>query len=261
MVTYIEKKVTRIEQPNTIEEAFKLAEMAGRVSHRSEDKITDDSYVKFIGNMKKLKHLSVLEFAPMYLLIQKENYIGSVEDHILSKNQYTIVDEIDNEIYISTNYRVLVENSLEYLTKYWVKPVIGFHTLREMFEVIAPISVTREANRHRTLSVLEESTRYVNYSKDKHGSSIKIIDNSESEEVRKISEEFYERANETYMKLIEMGCKAEDARKVLPLNTASKVYYSAFTNHWNHFLSLRNTTSAHHEIRDISKIIESLLLY
>lgn len=52
--------------PETKEDAVKMlkrVERAGRVSYKSEDKITDDSYAKFIRNVVNLGHLSVIEHA------------------------------------------------------------------------------------------------------------------------------------------------------------------------------------------------------
>lgn len=42
-------------------EALKLLELGGRVCYKSEDKITDDSCLKFINMIKTVKHESVLE--------------------------------------------------------------------------------------------------------------------------------------------------------------------------------------------------------
>jgi thymidylate synthase (FAD) len=44
---------------------FKLIELAGRTAYKSEDKITDDSYIKFIEGMRRRNHGAVLEFGSM----------------------------------------------------------------------------------------------------------------------------------------------------------------------------------------------------
>ena len=46
---------------------LKLVELAGRVSHKSEDRITEDSHKAFIKQMLKLGHTATLEFGSVYL--------------------------------------------------------------------------------------------------------------------------------------------------------------------------------------------------
>lgn len=60
----IDQSVTII-SPTTREEAvrgLKLIEFAGRNCYASQDKITDDSYKKFIHNLMKREHYSPMEF-------------------------------------------------------------------------------------------------------------------------------------------------------------------------------------------------------
>ena len=259
----IEEKlsVKIIGQPNNVEDVYKLIELAGRVSHRSEDNITETSHIEFVKRMEKLKHLSVLEFGPVYLIETEENlYMIPNIDGVL-ESPYTKVNVIDGLYYVSTNYRVLFENDATEAIKRWTKPVDGYHDKRVMFEVKGPISMTREMNRHRRLSILEESTRYVNYSREKHGGDIKVVRSSTdiSEEAKDVMDIAFEQANRAYKKLIELGCKPQEARAILPLNTATKVYYSAFQSDWNDFVSKRNITSAHPDIRWVAQKIEHML--
>ena len=51
----------------TEENPLKVIELAGRVSHKSEDRITEDSYKAFIKQMLKLGHTATLEFGSVYL--------------------------------------------------------------------------------------------------------------------------------------------------------------------------------------------------
>ena len=52
----------------------KLIERCGRVSHKSEDRITEDSAKTFVERMMKMKHLSTCEFGTVYLKIPIEEY-------------------------------------------------------------------------------------------------------------------------------------------------------------------------------------------
>ena len=58
----------------TIDDIYKSIELAGRVSHKSEDRITEDSAKTFVERMKEMKHLSTCEFGTVYLKIPIEEY-------------------------------------------------------------------------------------------------------------------------------------------------------------------------------------------
>ena len=52
-----------------------------------------------------------------------------------------------------------------------------------------------------------------------------------------------------YMRLIDLGWKPQQARRVLPLDTKTELIHTAFVSDWKHFLSLRSSdygaTGAH----------------
>ena len=48
---------------------FKHIEVCGRNCYKSEDKITDTSYEKFVENLMKAKHGAMLEHGTVYLTI------------------------------------------------------------------------------------------------------------------------------------------------------------------------------------------------
>ena len=58
----------------TIDDIYKSIELAGRVSHRSEDRITEDSAKEFVDRMIKMNHLATCEFGTVYLKIPIEEY-------------------------------------------------------------------------------------------------------------------------------------------------------------------------------------------
>ena len=58
----------------TIDDIYKSIELAGRVSHRSEDKITETSAKTFVERMIRLGHGATLEFGTVYLRIPIEEY-------------------------------------------------------------------------------------------------------------------------------------------------------------------------------------------
>ena len=81
---------------------------------------------------------------------------------------------------------------------------------------------------------MQESTRYVNY---KAGISFikpeSLGDNKTFIEALKLAEN-------AYIKLIEDGYKAQEARDILPLSTKTELYMTGTVEQWKHFLSLRS---------------------
>lgn len=49
------------------------------------------------------------------------------------------------------------------------------HERRVTFKVVCSEAIAREWNRHRTMSISQQSTRYCNYSKEKFGSELNYI--------------------------------------------------------------------------------------
>jgi len=89
---------------------------------------------------------------------------------------------------------------------------------------IADIGVLREVTRHRLCSFLQESTRYCNYSKDKFGGEISVIEPSFATDVqRDIWQQSIELAEYTYLDLVKSGIRPEIARSVLPMCTKSEL--------------------------------------
>ena len=95
----------------------KHIERCARVSYKSEDKITDTSYEKFVNMLESRGHDRPLEFGTVYLDIPTKNlepgyeYIKAVGKYAL--NPWSIKDDFDGHAYISTNYRVIIDNHLE----------------------------------------------------------------------------------------------------------------------------------------------------
>lgn len=220
-------------------------------------------------------HLAMLEHGSVYLQILLSE---TTDEKILfyQNNKYTKVHlETEHDIaFISTNLRVLVENDLLLDLNYWSK-FTKFHTKRVTVNFITNIGVSREFNRHRVNSIVEESTRYCNYSKDKFNNSLNIVlpqwlfyteeynyvlkhqnnplakyledinNNEDDELLEKYSDvDFYLAAitfaEYFYMMLIKKGWTAQKAREVLPLATKTQLIHTAFIDDWKHFILLRS---------------------
>ena len=248
----------------TIDDIYKSIELAGRVSHKSEDKITETSAKDFVGRMLNMKHLATCEFGTVYL------YAHSMYDLDIEKyrqNPYSKAVWKNNGHYISTNYRVLVENNwlddLKYLCK-----LTEYHHKRYTVKFICDRAIANEIVRHRKFSFLQESTRYCRYSSDKFNGELTFIIPCWFEEMNqgiiKFEEGLYKdtycfqftegnkgkscsiwynamrEAEEHYIELINLGWKAEEARNILPLSLKTELYMCGFAEDWKKFFELRS---------------------
>lgn len=258
-----------LEQPSGLDGVFKQIELAGRTCYKSLDKITESSAKEFVERMIKSNHTAMLEHGTIYLKIPyKTDFIkvpDCVGDYI--NNKYSDVNrnyEENNSLFdlVTTNYRVIIENHWEDDLKYICEPTDNFEK-RITVRFTTSIGVSREFNRHRVNSIAEQSTRYCNYSKDKFGNEITFIKPSWcSDEMlgswisiyrydengcrvslkNKVEEIFIEKlldAEKSYFTLINNGWPPQQAREILPLNTATELIHTASIKDWKHFFDLR----------------------
>ena len=118
------------EQSAGLEGVYKQIEKVGRVCYKSEDKITEDSAKPFVDRMIKSGHGAMLEHGTVYLKFlwnggTCELCNQALPCKLLDKyctNKYSIVNYNGNDIYITTNFRVLVENGWLDDLKYICEP-------------------------------------------------------------------------------------------------------------------------------------------
>ena len=177
-------------------------------------------------------------------------------------------------IYVSTNKQFVIEHNdfNESYHEFEVDGIefenipIGFSLMRYTFKVVTQISTSRELNRVSPNNIAEQSTRYVNLSK-KGGAicqphwmtddCVKVFNTTEKFSVdRRENLSFKEFAYLTtceddfriYNQLLEDGMLPEDARGVLPLDTATVCVYTYSISELRHIIDLRyyGTTGAAH---------------
>lgn len=130
--------------------------------------------------------------------------------------------------------------------------------------------VSHELVRHRIASFAQESTRYCNYSKDKFGNEINVIDITDCialdtkmrkmtvGEISEIISEWcraIEDAEKHYMRMIELGATPQIARSVLPTSTKTEITITANYREWRNFFKLRTPQSAHPQMREIAILL------
>lgn len=250
----------------------KHIERCARVSYKSEDKITDTSYEKFVNMLESRGHDRPLEFGTVYLDIPTKDlepgyeYINAVGKYAL--NPWSIKEDFDNHAYISTNYRVIKENHWEDDLQYLCKPTEHHHK-RYTVHMILDRGVMDEFRTHVGLSHLAESTRYCNYSKDKFNNEVtfvipswcnSLIEGSKQEyspfEINGDEVEFMnvlQNAQNSYLSLLKMGWTPQQARSVLPLGIKSELISCGFEDAWENFFKRRDAPDAHPMAQEIAK--------
>lgn len=233
----------------TLQDVYKDIERAARVSYKSENKITEDSAEKMVQRLISMKHYSPLEFGTIYLKIKTTTCIKMIANPTgcFAKPwvYYTTVSDIENEgttyYYITTNYRFIIENKLEKLLQYMCEPT-EHHQKRTTVKFITNRAVTHELVRHRSMSFMQESQRYVAYDKGKFGKELTFINSvwEQSEDEKTLVERTLSQIEDTYMKLRSLGFKPQQARTVLPNATKTELYMCGFDKDWEYFFDLRD---------------------
>lgn len=236
----IKNKIEKLEQKHDLLGIYEQIEIAGRTAYKSLDKIEyDDNYRSitakdFVEKMVKMGHGSTLEHGTVYLILP-ENHASI---NIYNKNPYSFVSfgfEDNKYVYVTTNYRVLVENNLLEDLEYLSEPKQE-HIRRHTFRLTCARVQADSFVRHRVFSFLMESTRYCNYSNGKFDNEITIVKPVKWEDYEKSLLTFvssWESAERTYMALIKDGIKPEDARDVLPLQLKTELIMTGTTGQWS----------------------------
>ena len=240
------------EQPAGLEGVYKQIERVGRVCYKSEDKITENSAKPFVDRMIKSGHGAMLEHGTVYLqffwagaVCQQCNQ--TAPNKLLDRyagNKYSIVHYHGNDVYVTTNLRVLVENNWLDDLKYICEPT-EYHERRVTVHFVCDRGVSHEFVRHRVMSFAQESTRYCNYSKDKFGNEITFIHPCWIEDNQDTYDRwcFYEslnKAEEVYFRLLKHGWTPQQARAVLPNSLKTELVVTGFVSDWNHFFRVRS---------------------
>lgn len=291
----IKPQVFLIEQPDMA----KRIEYVGRVCYASRNKITDDSYKKFIQNLIKRGHTSVLEHSNIVIKTestQQRDYVRallecyaeetgrphfirhSAFDHYFSGNiraWRNICESVDRWILYST----FSDKNFEYS---WMfddvlkKPDRGFQYKKALiveppkdseihniltFEFIVSRAIANEIVRHRQLSFAQSSTRYIN------ASNLEVVEpwwfnytTFPNYDVLKSNFLVSAAEDERHYKVyIENGGQPQLARDCLPQCTACNLCVTGTVKAWRDFIELRTAIGAHPDIRFVAKAVENVV--
>ena len=257
----------------------KFIERCGRVCYKSEDRITDDSYEKFVNMLEKRDHARPLEFGTVHLKMILPDFEGFIHslltigmlNNIWIKHAYK-----GDVIYITTNYRYYLD-IIKYfpnVKKYLTEEDNEYYPKRYTVHFITSRGVMDEFRTHVGLSHLAESTRYCNYSKDKFDNELTFIipswldtpeghytwetmfgDNRYIDTSSPIKEQYNATlfiAEKNYLDFIRQGWTPQQARDVLPLSVKSELISCGFKDAWSNFFYRRCANDAHPQARELA---------
>lgn len=228
---------------------YKAIARAARVCYASSNV---DGEIEMVQRLIKSKHYRPLEFGTVYLTIP-DSEVGRK----YLTNPFSKVRTEKDFLLITTNYRVLVENMWLNDLQYLSNPTS--HYKRYTFLWTISRSVADEYRTHVTLSSLMQSTRYCCYAKKKFGNQLTFIEPSDSHEnpwPYKLTRLFWKVSEIGYKWLIKSKARAEQARRILPLDIATVLIQCGFEDSWNNFFSQRylgTTGKPHPDAKYIAK--------
>ena len=271
-----------IEQAPGIQGVKKQIERAGRTCYKSEDKITENSCEEFVQRMVNSGHHAMLEHGTVYLMIHNEVDDFELIYEDFEQNKYSKINYDGSYLYVTTNYRVLVENGWLYTLDYQCEPT-ALHQKRITVKFICDRGVSHEFVRHRVFSFAQESTRYCNYSKDKFGNEVTFIipewcsELEENYNTKYNSDNVYDKlylqhlqlTEEVYFNLLKQWDEKipdkryksgfrnnpwtpQQARAVLPNSLKTELVMTGFVSDWKHFFKLRCHSTAHPQARELA---------
>ncbi|MEA1960934.1 MAG: FAD-dependent thymidylate synthase [Bacillota bacterium] len=138
--------------------------------------------------------------------------------------------------------------------------IIEHEKITVMF--IVDRGITHEIVRHRIASYSQESTRYCNYSQDKFGREIAVIEPyffRNRKDQFELWKEACQVAETNYLMLLEKGASPQEARSILPTCLKTEIAVTFNIREWRHFFALRCAAGAHPQMKQVA--IPLLLLF
>ena len=209
------------------------------------------------------KHFSMFRHQSVYIIAPYKDYRAERIEKFKDCPYVQYVISV-GAIYIATNAQFIMENEdIKYFVEWEVDPIefentpVGFTLMRYTFKVVTQISTSRELNRVSPNNIAEQSTRYVNLSKkggaicQPHWMTEEDYSNWGKDTAYISCWKYAESCQSSfnnYNELIEDGMLPQDARGVLPLDTATVCIYTYSVAEWRHIIDLRyyGTTGAPH---------------
>lgn len=246
-----------------------------RVCYAS-NKSTDND--KFVDGLINSKHNSMLRHVTHYFIAEAFTLLDCIVeqfnhtigfDHTYTFGKFYVVVNGNWVLDYKGAYEAIKEYEVDELT--FANTETGFKMLRYTFKVVTQISTSRELNRVSPNNIAEQSTRYVY-----ENGTLCCPHWLNIEDANKINEGDYTNHKikmyidscknnfNNYKELIDVyGLHRQDARGVLPLDTATTCIYTYSIQEWRHIIDLRyygTTGKPHPNAKIIAGLIRDILI-
>ena len=141
------------------------------------------------------------------------------------------------------------------------------HSVFEHAHITMEIKTTRDIAaqilRHRSFTFQEFSQRYAAVTEVAEVPDLRLQDHKNRQNSIKVSDDddmqntlemfkidiqnLFQEAQTLYEEMLDAGIAKECARKVLPLNTKTKLYMTGTVRNWIHYIKLRSSNGTQHE--------------
>ena len=264
----IESSVEEYKQAPGLQGVYEQIERCGKTCYKSEPK-GGETAKSFVDRMIENGHTAMLEHGTVYLKFPLTRETEFIRQFYINNKYSTCVwrveqgmpkmDSITQWVYVTTNYRVIVEGAREEDLGFICEPT-RYHARRITYKIVCDRGVSHELVRHRSFSFAQESQRYCNYSKDKFGKELTFIIPVKNmvPDAYKVWKHALSTAEESYFKLIDLGFKPQEARSVLPNSTKTEIIVTGFKTDWDAFFDLRyfeTTGPAHPDMYRVAALI------
>ena len=253
---------------------YKHIEKCTRVAYKSEDKITEDSAISFVNKLLNMKHFAPMEFGTVHFRIPTtllKTVCIDLDAESLWNREWLKYNVIDPFVYFTTNYRhwLVMIDKVDYLKDYFTEEDNEYYPKRYTVKLITNRAVSHEVVRHRTMSFIQESQRFVNYSKAKFNNEVTFIkpcwmDDTLIEKALKTHPLIVDlkpeilfvenslNSEQDYLDLLKLGYKPQQARVVLPNSTKTELYMCGFKEAYEHFFELRDNKIVDPQMYDLA---------
>lgn len=215
-----------------------------RVCYASK-KITDNE--QFCNGLIKASHYSMFRHASHYFIGEPGSCLHEIALDFYGNPGVDVYFKM-NKVYVVANGNWILDNPDQYYMvkesevsiEDFKKDDIAKHMIRYTFKVVTQISTSRELNRVSPNNIAERSTRYVT----ENGTICEPhwFNNTNMIGYKYLKQEYLYQCEEsfrTYDRLIQNKLPKEDARGVLPLDTATICIYTYSVDEWRHIIDLR----------------------
>jgi len=194
-------------------EILKRIEFAGRVSHKSEDKITKDSAEKFVKMIINMGHLSVIEHESFSVKFITDRGIS----HELVRHRLASFTQESTRYcnYLKNKFG----NQLTFIIPFWLELEEGnYHILEDNLVIDTPNGILRFEDFNRDELIYLYTLHQI---------------------------------EKNYNELITLRWGPEKARSILPNSLKTEIVVTANLREWRHIFKERTSNAAHPQMREI----------